>query len=91
MAVFTRPFPATSARRFEQVGQGAAAQVFSYDGGPAFSFHRDKLQDVRMTQLAPNLVLALKTGKESRIGLQTQVRHLDGNDLIFLFLVPGLV
>ena len=44
-----------------------------------------------MIQPAPDLLLALKAGKESRIGLQTQVRHLDGDDLIFLFLVPGLV
>jgi len=44
-----------------------------------------------MTQLAPNFLLALKAGKESRIGLQTQVRRLDGDDLIFLLLVPGLV
>ncbi len=73
------------------MGQGAAAQVFGDDVGPAFSFHRDKLQQVRMIQLEPNLLLALKAGKESRIGLQTQVRHLDGNDLIFLFPVPRLV
>jgi len=51
---FHASFPATSARRFEQ-WTGAAAQVFSYDGGPLF-LSTDKLQDVRMTQLAPNLV-----------------------------------
>jgi len=44
-----------------------------------------------MTQLAPDLLLALEAGKKSRIRLQTQVRRLDGDDLIFLFLIPGLV
>ena len=44
-----------------------------------------------MIQPAPNLILALEAGKKSRIRLQTQVRHLDGDDLIVLPPVPGLV